>query len=775
MVVKQHPKKNLKYLINWLRALQVGSVVCVLLFAGTARGQYYQYVDPLIGSEGEGNVFIGPSCPYGMVKPGPDCNKSANNGYSPDKGKPIYGFSQIHVSGTGGGPKYGNVSVMPFSGNDRGIKQESLRDSEIAKTGYYSVLLKKWNIKTEITTSPKVAFYRFVFSKNNKKAVKIDGGEFLGEKPIPDSREAQQFVGSEIEIVSDTEVRGYTKIRGGWNNGGAYTVYFDVIFDHPFNNFSTWKADELFAGKKAQVDEGKKTGAQLFFDGLQADTIKMKIGISYISTLKAKQNIDTEIPHWSFEKTLGETRTKWDDLLKRIAVAQDAGIQQKTMFYTALYHTMLMPVDRTNENPLWENGTPYYDDFYAIWDTFRSSHPLITLINESRQVDIVNALLQIYQHDGYMPDSRSGNSNGRTQGGSNAEVLIADAYVKKLKGINYSQALEAMLKDATVPPGGNEEKEGRGGLTDYNSLGYVSNRFVRAGNRTVEYAYDDFCLATVAKGLNRQGEYRRFLKQSNNWQNLWRPIEDNGSKGFIMPKDASGKWIDSIQCDVSNGRATYIPYIPLAQDWPICVCWWCGFFYEASSWEYSLYVPHDVATLIKSCGGNAAFEQRLNTLFNKGLYNVGNEPSFLSPDLYHWIGRPDLSSDRISAIISKNYNASHSGIPGNDDSGAMSSWLAFHLMGIYPNAGQSYYLINSPAFKWCVIHQENGKSFIIKASNLSDKNHYIQSATLNGKAFNQSWIEHSDVANGGELVLQMGAKPSGWGAVTLPPSVSVNN
>jgi predicted alpha-1,2-mannosidase len=758
-------------------ALQIGCLVFVLLlFTTSVRAQYHQYIDPLIGSEGSGNVFIGPSCPYGMVKPGPDCNKSANNGYSPDKEKAIYGFSQIHVSGTGGGPKYGNVSVMPFSGIEGStIKQESLRDNEMAKAGYYSVLLKKWNIKTEITTSPKVAFYRFVFDKKSNKAVKIDGGEFLGEKAIPDFREAQQFVGSEIQVLSDTEVSGYTKIRGGWNNGTAYTVYFHVVFNHPFKNFNTWKREQLFAGKKTQVDEGKKTGAQLFFDGLQTDTLQMKVGISYVSTLKAKQNIDAEIPHWSFEKTLNEARARWDDLLKRMEIDKDAAPSQKTMFYTALYHTMLMPVDRTNENPLWENGTPYYDDFYAIWDTFRSSHPLITLINESRQVDIINALLQIYQHDGYLPDSRSGNSNGRTQGGSNAEVLIADAYVKNLKGINYSQALEAMLKDATVPPGGNEEKEGRGGLTDYNSLGYVSNRFVRAGNRTVEYAYDDYCLATVARGLNRQGEYRRFLGQSNNWKNLWRPIEDNGSKGFIMPKDASGKWIDSIQCDVNNGRATYMPYTPLAQDWPICVCWWCGFFYEASSWEYSLSVPHDVAALIKNCGGNAAFEQRLNTLFNKGFYNVGNEPSFLSPNLYHWIGRPDLSSARIREIVNKNYNASRSGIPGNDDSGAMSSWLAFHLIGIYPNAGQSYYLINSPAFKQTVIHQENGKSFIIKAINLSDKNYFIQSATLNGKPFNQSWIEHSDIANGGELVLQMVAKPSGWGSVVLPPSASADH
>ncbi len=750
-------------------------VIAACIFIQFAQAQsYHQYIDPFIGSEGDGHIFIGPSCPYGMVKPGPDNLKTSNSGYSSDADKAVYGFSQVHVSGTGGGPKYGNISVMPFGGNDETIKQESLRSNETANTGYYSVLLNKHNIKTEITVSPKAAFYRFVFNNKNRKSIKIDAGEFLGEKPIPDAREAQQFVGSEMEIVSSNEVKGYSRIRGGWNNGAAYTVYFHATFNHPFTTFKTWKGEQLFEGEKIQFDEGKKTGAMLFFEALQSDTIEMKIGISYISTLKAKQNMDAEIPHWNFERTMQETQATWDNLLGRIEIDKDASNEQKTMFYTALYHTMLMPVDRTNENPLWENGQPYYDDFYAIWDTYRSSHPLITLINESRQVAIVNALLQIYQREGYMPDARSGNCNGRTQGGSNAEVLIADAYVKKLKGINYSLALEAMLKDATIPPGGNEEKEGRGGLTDYNSIGYVSNHFVRAGNRTLEYAYDDYCLATVAKGLNRMGEYHRFFKQASNWQNLWRPIEDNGSKGFIMPKDASGKWIDSIQCDVGNGRASYIRYTPLAQDWPICVCWWCGFFYEASSWEYSLSVPHDVAALIKKSGGKEAFEKRLNTLFDRELYNVGNEPSFLTPNLYHWIGRPDLSSTRIKQIIAKNYNTSHSGIPGNDDSGAMSSWLAFHLMGLYPNAGQSYYLINSPTYKQTVIHQENGKDFVIKANNLSDKNTYIKSATLNGKPFQQSWIEHEDVSKGGVLILEMDSKPSIWGSIVLPPSLSTS-
>jgi len=745
----------------------------LILFFGCSllAQQYSSYIDPFIGSVGDGNIFIGPSCPFGMVKPGPDCSKTSNSGYSSDTTQTIYGFSQVHVSGTGGGPKYGNIAIMPYSGDFESTKHESLRAGETTKVGYYSVLLKKWNIRTEITTSPKVAFYRFVFSKK-QKGIKIDLGEFLGEKSIPDSREAQQFVGSEIQILSDTEIRGYSRIMGGWNNGAAYTIYFYAVFDKPFRNFTTWKGQWFFAEQTTQIDSGDKTGALLTFGNNVSDTIQLKVGISFVSALKAKQNITTEIPHWSFQNTLQETQEKWENLLHRVEISADATQAQKVMFYTALYHTQLMPVDRTGENPLWTSSQPYYDDFYAIWDTYRSSNPLISLITPSREVEIVKSLLDIYKHDGYMPDARSGNCNGRTQGGSNAEVLIADAYVKGLKGIDFGLGLQAMLKDATVPPGGNEEKEGRGGLTDYNSLGYISNRFVRAGNRTIEYAYDDFCLAEVAKGLNRMGEYRRYLKQSANWKNLWRDIEDNGSMGFIMPKDPAGKWIDSIPCDVYNGRLNYLPYTPLAQDWPNCVCWWCGFFYEAGSWEYSLFVPQDVPGLIEKSGGNDAFLKRLNTLFDKGFYNVGNEPSFLTSCLYHWLGRPDLSSQRTRQIIDRNYNATRSGIPGNDDSGAMSSWLAFHMMGLYPNAGQAYYLITSPYFKQIVIHMENGKNFKIIAKNLSLKNVFIKTATLNGKQFNQAWIEHEDIVKGGELVFEMDSKPTNnWGNKILPPSL----
>ncbi len=750
---------------------QSGATIIVLLvfLASTGKAQHlYSYVDPLIGSRGGGNVFVGPCCPFGMVKPGPDCSLHSTSGYVGDPTVPIMGFSQVHTSGTGGGPKYGNISLMPFMGDFSSTHLSSLRSDEVASLGYYSVNLKRWDVKVEITAAERVALYRCIFNKAGKAGVKIDAGFFLGEEPVPNYREAQQFVGSQVQILSDSSLDGYTRIRGGWNNGNAYTVYFYAIFDRPFVGYGTWKGEKISPGIRTQYDSGEKTGAFLYFDSRGNDTIGVKVGISFISSLKARHNIGAEVPGWNFSKVEQQARDKWESLFGRVVV--DGTPDQKTMFYTALYHTMLMPVDRTGENPLWLSSKPYYDDFYTIWDTFRSCDPLITLIDPSRMVKIVNALLNIYEHDGYLPDGRSGNCNGRTQGGSNAEVVIADAYMKKLRGIDYDEALVAMLKDANIPPGGGQDKEGRGGLSDYNRLGYVSTKFVRAGTRTMEYSYDDFCIAEVAKGLGRYSIYRRFIRQSNNWKNLWRNIEDHGSRGFIMPKDESGAWVDSFQCNIQYRRRTYVRYTPLTEEWPLCVSWWSGFFYEATSWEYSLYVPQNVPELIKKCGGNKAFEKRLDTFFDNGYYHAGNEHDFLTSCLYHWIGRPDLSSRRTREIIDKRFTSAPDGLPGNDDSGAMSSWLAFHMMGIYPNAGQPYYLITSPFLKKTVLHLENGKQFEILAKNLSGKNVYIQSATLDGRPFNQAWILHKDIVKGGMLVFNMGPRSSKWGDKIMPPT-----
>lgn len=730
-----------------------------------SEGEYVaplsQYVDPRIGSEGLGRVFIGPSCPYGMVKPSPDCTPSPNSGWLPMPER-VDGFAQVHVSGTGGGPKYGNVLVTPFgNGMDR-VNHYDYREYETIRLGYYDTQFKQNGIRTEITTANRASFYRFTYPEDSLKSLAVDAGFFLGENPVPDAREAQQFVGSEIQVLSDHEVAGYTRIRGGWNNGKAYTVYFYAETDRPFVQSLTWKGNRITEAQ-SQYDSAEKTGALLRF-AKNDKVVQLKVGISFLSMQKAKINAHSEIPHWSFEKVHQDLLGQWEQLLQKIEINPSTPLAKKRMFYTGLYHTMLMPVDRTGENPLWSDPEPYYDDFYAIWDTYRSSSPLITLIDPKREADIVRSLVNIYKRDGYMPDARSGNSNGRTQGGSNAEIVIADAFVKGLKGIDYELALEAMLKDATVPPGGNEEAEGRGGLIPYLELGYIPHGIDRAGNRTVEYSYCDYAIALVAKGLSKEDLYQRYLKQSENWKNLWRgDYEHEGAKGFIMPRDKEGNWLDSIPFGHSTRMQPKFKYTPVTFEGPWYTPWWSMFFYEASSWEYSLSIPHDVPGLIEKCGGAADFEKRLDIFFDKGFFNVNNEPSFLTPCLYHWLGKPWRSSDRIREIIAKNYNDGPVGLPGNDDSGAMSSWLAFHMIGLYPNAGQDYYLIHTPLLTSTTFHLEGGKEFKVVAEGLSDKNCYIQGVTLNGKDYPYSVLRHKDIMAGGELVLKMGKKPGNWG------------
>ena len=363
-----------------------------------------------------------------------------------------------------------------------------------------------------------------------------------------------------------------------------------------------------------------------------------------------------------------------------------------------------------------------------------------------------------------MPDARSGNSNGRTQGGSNAEIVVADAFVKGLKGIDYELGLQAMLKDATVPPGGNEEAEGRGGLIPYLELGYVPFGIDRAGNRTVEYSFCDYAIAVVAKGLGKENLYKKYLKQSGNWKNLWRDdYLHEGAKGFIMPRDKDGKWLDRLPFGHSNKQKPTYLYTPVTSEAPWYTPWWSTFFYEATSWEYSLSIPHDVNGLIEKSGGKEMFEKRLDIFFNKGFFNVNNEPSFLSPCLYHWIGKPYKSSERVREIINKNYNDSSIGLPGNDDSGAMSSWLAFHIIGLYPNAGHDYYIINTPIVDYTCINLDGGKKFEISVPSLSEKNVYIKSVTLNGKDYPYSTLRYQDIVNGGKLVIEVSSEPTNWG------------
>jgi len=709
------------------RTLDTNRFITLLLIAlvsCTPAGDLGSFVDPSIGSEGLGRVFVGPSMPFGMVKPGPDCTVKPNAGWAPMP-EVVTGFSQTHVSGTGGGQKYGNILIQPFEGALEGYVHEQLRASEEMRLGYYTCTYEN-GIKTQITTADRASFYKIDWGKTEGHNLLIDCGFFLGENPIPKAREAQQFEGSGVSITGPNEVCGHSSISGGWNNGDTYTVYFCLQADEPFSESTTYEL------------ENGKTGALVAFD---ASKVNLKIGISFVSEDQARSNI----PSNDFDAQLKQLRAAWEKIFSKVEIKAPKSV--KRQFYTALYHTCLMPVDRSGENPSW-GDTPYYDDYYAIWDTYRSSTPLLTLLMPEREVELVNSLLNIYKNEVYMPDARSGNCNGRTQGGSNAEVVIADAYAKGLKGIDYELALEAMIKDATVPPA-DDEKEGRGGLKEYNTLGYIPYGIPRAGTRTIEYAFDDWCIAQVAKGLGHSEIAALYEQRSGNWRKLWRADYCwDGMYGFIMPKDADGNWLDEVPWGKSSTYHPTIPYTPVTKVAPWYLPWWNSFFYEALSEEYSLSVPHDVQGLIDACGGQDQFRDRLDLFFEKNYYNVANEPSFLTPCYYHWIGHPELSSARIEQIIADNYNDSPTGLPGNDDGGAMSSWLVFHLLGFYPNAGTDYYLVHSPLVKGWTIHLPNGQTLKGK---IKGRGHFA-GARLNGSGLEGAILRHSELLEGGELV-----------------------
>ena len=727
-----------------------------LLAGASLYGQVARTVDPLLGASGGGNVFPGPVLPFGMIKPGPDMvppgEDDPNAGWNANGD--IRGFSQTHVSGTGGGPKYGNILVQPTTGEPSPLDARSPRAEERASAGLYSVVLTRFSIGVEITAARHSAIYRIRYPKGSDAHLLFDVGHCLVATQM--HGESQALASSEVRVDSPTAISGFSSVTGGWNKQpNTYTVYFFARTNTPAKSWGTWLDTSRHAGGKfVHGRANSKTGAWLTFADGDLQPVLMKIGISFVSVDQARKNLDKEIPDFDFEAIHTAAVNEWEPALEKVEISGESA-EQRQVFYTALYHTMLMPTDRTGENPLWKSAEPYYDDYYAIWDIFRSSGPLLTLIAPDRESSIVRSLVDIYRHEGWLPDARSGNYNGRTQGGSNAEFLITDAYVKGLKDIDWQTALAAEIHDAEVSPT-DHFKEGRGGLDDWHKLGYVSvEGSDRSGSITMEYAADDFEIALLAKGLGKTAEYEKYLARSGNWKKLWdSKLSDDGYQGFIRPRYHDGTWLS--------------PFTTMDS------CSWGGqTFYEGNSWTYSTFVPQDVASLVEVSGGDQEFVDRLDAFFRVPLrYDVGNEPGFLAPYLYNWAGRPDKTAEHVRAIIEKSYHAGTDGLPGNDDSGAMSSWLAFGQMGIFPNAGQDVYLIGSPAFPRTTLHLGDGKDFIIEARNLTPENMYVTSATLNDKPLDRAWLRHKEIIDGGRLVLTMSNKPAHWAEHDPPPSTS---
>lgn len=720
-------------------------------YASTKKApqDYTRNVDPFIGVDWGGNTFVGSAIPYGLVKLGPDMQTfdGRRSGFGYSSYGEILGFSHLHLSGAQG--KYGNVLVAPVTGPLDLEDIKTPRTDEINQVGFYAANLTRYHVKAELTSSRRVGFHRYTFPASAQSHITLNLASALS---LGTDWQAQKFLGADLHVTSDHEAHGVTRITGGWNRGGEYKVYFYIVLNTPAESTQTWTGKVLSAAKDATVGASTPIGLTFNFTTKANQAIEAKVGISFISAEQAKQNVQQEIPAWNFAAVRQAASALWNTELGKLSLTGETDSQRRQL-YTAMYHVMLMPTDRTGENPDWQSSEPYYDDFYCIWDTFRTSSPLLTLISPDRQRDILRSLVDIYRHTGYMPDARSGNDNGRTQGGSNANVVVADAFVKGLKGIDYETAFSAMVHDAEVPPA-DQQKEGRGGLKDYNDRGFVTLADERSGSRTVEYAYDDFAITEVACGLGHTKEAALYASRTHNFEHLWdKDMSVEGINGFLRPRKPDGTWAP--------------PYLVVRGTWP-------DFFYEGDIWTYSIYAPQDMRRLIEMAGGNEQFIRRLDSTFLRRHFDVTNEPGFLLPILYNYAGRPDKTADIVRLTLEKAFTDTRAGIPGNDDSGAMSSWLIFQTLGVFPIAGQDVYVISTPSIPDASLSVGNGKRLHIVARNLDPGglNRYIQSATLNGVELPNAWFRHAQIKDGATLVLTMGSAPSTWGRTTPPPSMS---
>ncbi|MBC7888462.1 MAG: glycoside hydrolase family 92 protein [Ferruginibacter sp.] len=709
-------------------------------------------VNPFLGSE-EGNVVPGACVPFGMVKLSPDTRRpQANNGYSATR--PIIGFSHTHTSGTGGGARYGNILVIPSIGeiNKPGIFS-SVRSDESAKPGYYQLTQQyaSGTIKVKLTASKKVGFHQYQFfdslERNSFKAnILMDVSHSLNRSVKNDIKLANstsKCVGAMAQIEGNDAFSGKASFKGGWGAEAPYIIYFYGVFDHSFEKSGTWGSDSLM--RNGAKINGDSIGLYASFNLLNGDKIKLKLAISYISIDKAKQNL-IEIPGWDFEAAQIAAFTEWNNYLKVIEVKGGTPAQQK-IFYSCLRNTLLMPTDITGENPGWSSGKPNYWDHYCIWDVFRSVMPLFTLFYPKKQVDILVSLLDTYEHLGWLPDGWVAGHYAKQQGGTNADVVFADAFAKGLKGFNKKKAFAAILKNATVESD-DPAMKGRY-LTDYLRYGYNITRenIKGASSRTMEYCYNDYCIAQVAKQMGEMEIHNKLIKRASNVFTLF-----NDSIGYFWAKDSTGRWQPDFTLNGTKGVAI----------------WNDPYFYEGGSEMYSYYVPHDMQGLISRHGGAQKFRERLDEFFDQKRFHLSNEPLFLVPYSYNYAGMQNKTALRVRTILEKSYNSFNNGLPGQDDSGALSSWFVFSAMGIFPVAGQDIYLIGSPVFNETIFNLPNGKKFKIIANNASGVNIYIQSAKLNGKYFDRSWIKHQEIINGGVIEFDMGNMPANWGNSQLP-------
>ena len=732
-------------------------LIASLLFAQPASNVLHK-VDSFWGAN-EGNIIPGASVPFGMVKLSPNIrnNWTPTSAYRTDE--PIIGFSHIQTSGTGGSPRYGNILIIPQM--DTLILKELVKYpkiNEYAEPGYYTATLKSGNSysRAELTASHKVGFHRYTFTKKYAKTDALKANFIIDVSNtthrMNNGKPSTYWKKGYVNIMPEkSAVEGYATFEGGWGGLNPYTIYFYVQFDQAFSTSDVWQDSVLLKRKYLATENkeftSKRFGAVVSFAKKNGEQVGCKVGISYLSLENAMLNL-CENENLSFDKAKEEASMLWAKQLNRIDV-KGGNIAAQKIFYSALRNTMLMPTDVTGEVPGWNPNMPHFWDFYCVWDMFRATMPLYSLIYPETQRRIVNCMLDIYSKKGWLPDAWIADDYAMMQGGSNANVVLADAVVKKLGVFEVKTALDAVRKDAELQSD-NPRTKGRF-TNDYTKYGYVLPESAAGSvSRTLEYAYNDFCISQIAASVDENQLAEKYINQSLDIYKLFYPEQN-----MFWAKDSTQQWKPDFT-PVSKRKDT----------------WNDPYFYEGGSQIYSTYVPHDMAGLIHRHGGNIEYVKYLDSLFDSGVFSIENEPEFLIPYQYIYAADYPSTARRVSKILHFNYVPGANGLPGQDDSGSMSAWYVFSAMGFFPVAGQDLYLIGTPLFEETVIQLEGNKTFKITAKNLTQENIYVTKATLNGKPLDRAWFKHTEISKGARLVLEMSATPNDWGNMNLPASLS---
>ncbi|KAF2771211.1 alpha-1,2-mannosidase, putative subfamily [Teratosphaeria nubilosa] len=789
--------------------LSFAAVAGIPLVLAQGGADILSFVDPLIGTINGGHVFPGATLPFGMAKAVADVNGGDLQGgfaldYDPQAN--VTGFSHMHDSGTGGAQSLGNFPLFPqsFCPNDdinNCVFSKDLRATPFINTtakatpGYFSVKLST-EVTGEMTVTNHTALYRFTFPSQSK----IPSKETLSPLILADlTNLADARSTGSVDVDAATgRIKGSADFSASFGFG-KYTLHFCADFSGAavrdtgtFNGGHAGMEPKNISVTGGGSDPKSSAGAWTRFHAPDAaeNYILARVGVSFITPDQACTNGEKEIPHFDFAAVKSAAEAAWIDQLGRIEVKPGEGVPEslQKVFWSGVYRSNISPQDYTGENPLWDSAEPYYDSYYCIWDSFRSTHTLITILDPYSQILMMRSLVDIYRHEGWLPDCRMSLCKGYTQGGSNADVLLAEFYLKLhtiAQDVDWLTVYAAVRNDAENEPD-NWGVEGRGGLTSWKKLGYIPTDdddhqgigpFTRSISRTVEYAYNDFCVATLAQAVNAPTtESQLYFSRSGNWKNMFLANQtsyihgkDTNFVGFLQPRylDQTFGFQDPIFCS------------PLL-DFASCYLQPDGHeTYEGSCWLYTFFVPHDMAALITLLGGPDEFVRRLDFLHESGLLYIGDEQAFLPVFQYHYAGRPAKSAERAHFYIPSQFNDSHNGIAGNDDSGAMGSFVALAMMGIFPNAGQDVYLITPPFFEeWSVTNNITGKVATVRNVNFDAgyKNIYIQEAKLNNAAYTKNWVGHSFFLEGGVLELVLGDKESEWGTKKedLPPSLSTS-